>query len=202
MTHGMIEERLRSSPVLPENRRVLSMIPPHASWGFLIALKLLRSGGTFCFAPFPDQCLNVCDSLGVEYICASVAQAATLVEEQRKAPRDLARLNNILVGGSLVAPGLIDNLRRYICRNVIITYGASEGGQVASAPQSLIAQTPGAVGYLHPGSRVEIVDEQDRPSSCRQKRHRPNKGRRSRNELPERQHRSRWRVSRRLVLPW
>jgi len=36
-------------------------------------------------------------------------------------------------------------------------------GTVASAPAHLIADTPGAVGYVTPGVLIEVVDESDNP---------------------------------------
>lgn len=162
ITHGMAEGRLRTASLQPESRKVLSMVAPQASWGYLNALKVLRAGGTYCLAPFPDQCLDLCDSFGVEVICASVAQIATLVGEQRKKQRELFSLKYILLGGSIVAPGLIADVQRLICKDVCIGYGASEVGQIAAAPVSLLQNNQGAVGYLYPGAEVEIVDENNR----------------------------------------
>ena len=158
LTHRMVEARLRTACLQPESRRVLSMVAPKASWGYLNALKVLRAGGTYCLAPFPDQCLELCDAFGVEVICASVAQIASLVGEQRKKQRELPLLRSILLGGSIVAPGLISDVQRVICKNVSIGYGASEVGQIAAAPVSLLQHNPGAVGFIYPGAKVEIVD--------------------------------------------
>ncbi len=163
LTHGNFEARLRAATLHPDSGRTLSMLPPSSSWGYLIALKVLRSGGTFCFAPFPDDCLSLCDSFQIDAICASVAQAATLVEEQKKLPRELCSVQRIFIGGSLASPSLMSDIQRHVCRNIDVGYGATETGQSASGPLSSLGDLPDAVGYLHPGARVEIVDENDRP---------------------------------------
>jgi long-chain acyl-CoA synthetase len=164
----MMEDRLRAAPWLPEGKRTLLMLTAQASWGYLVALKTLRSGGTICFAPFPDQCVELCDNFGVEYICASVTQAATLVEEQKKRLRDLQSVAYLQLSGSVVAPALVDELRRFVCRNVVIAYGATESGQVTSALHGAIVDVAGAVGYVHPGVEIEIVDDNDRVLSAGQ----------------------------------
>ncbi len=163
LTHGNFEARLRAAALHPDSARTLCMLPPASSWGYLIALKALRSGGTFCFALFPDDALTLCESFRVEAICASVAQAATLVEEQKKLPRELTSLARIFIGGSLAAPALLRDIQLHVCRNIAVGYGATETGQSASATVSALGQATGAVGFLHPGMRVEIVDDQDRP---------------------------------------
>ena len=38
-----------------------------------------------------------------------------------------------------------------MCSNLVCSYGSTEVGTVASAPAHLIADTPGAVGYVTPG---------------------------------------------------
>lgn len=163
ITQGMMEARLRSSPFLPERRRTLCLLTPTASWGFLIVLKTLRTGGTFCFAPFPDDALALCESFRVEFVCVSVAQAASLVFEQRKLARELQSVDEMLIGGSTLAPAFIADVQRHVCRSIVIGYGATEAGQVASAPLHVLDDTPGAVGCLHPGIDLQIVDDKDRP---------------------------------------
>jgi acyl-CoA synthetase (AMP-forming)/AMP-acid ligase II len=47
--------------------------------------------------------------------------------------------------------------------NVVACYGSAEASLVANAPAQAIRGIAGAVGYVTPGMRVEIVDDSDRP---------------------------------------
>lgn len=163
LTHGNFEARLKAATLHPDSGRNLVLVHPASSWGYLLVLKTLRSGGSFCFAPFPDDALDLCDMVAAETICASVAQAATLLDEQIKRPRELRSVKRLFIGGSLVSDDLLQRLQKHVCRNIGIGYGASETGQAASAPVDSLAGIPGAVGFLHPGVRLQIVDESDRP---------------------------------------
>ena len=163
LTHGNFEARLKAATLHPDSGRNLVLVHPASSWGYSLALKTLRSGGAFCFAPFPDDALDLCDMVEADTICASVAQAATLLDEQIKRPRELRSVKRLFIGGSLVSDDLLQMLQKHVCRNVGIGYGASESGQAASAPVDALAGVSGAVGFLHPGVRLQIVDESDRP---------------------------------------
>jgi acyl-CoA synthetase (AMP-forming)/AMP-acid ligase II len=162
LTHANFEARLRAAASHPDSKRTLSMLPPSSSWGYLILLKLLRSGGAFCFAPFPNQALDLCESSTVNVICASVGQAATLLDEQRAAARELRSVEHLFIGGSTASQTLLEGLRKHVCRSISVGYGATETGQAASGPLGLFEQVPGAAGFKHPNVTIEIVDDQDR----------------------------------------
>ena len=55
----------------------------------------------------------------------------------------------------------IDRIRNHLCRNVVIAYSSTEAGTVATAPYDMIADIPGAVGFVIPGGRGQIVDATD-----------------------------------------
>ncbi len=165
VTQGVMDFRVKSWLLFPEARRMISMLPVKTSWGLLAMLRTLRSGGSFGFAPFPEQVLDLCESAGVQFILASVAQAATLVEAQQKRRRELPSLEKIFVGGSSIAPQLASELRKRVCKEVYMCYGASEAGQIAGGPLSSFEETQGCVGYINPGTQIQIVDPEDR-STC------------------------------------
>ena len=65
----------------------------------------------------------------------------------------------IFSGGDVLSKSLVDRVRSRICSNVIIGYGPTEASLTASAPVQLIEEVQGAVGFVTPGTVVEIVDE-------------------------------------------
>lgn len=162
LTQGVMDFRVTSWLLFPESRRMISMLPVKTSWGLLAMLRTLCSGGAYGFAPFPDQVLDLCESAGVEFILASAAQAATLVEAQQKKRLELPSLEKIFVGGSSIAPQLATQLRKRVCKEVYMCYGASEAGQIAGGPLSSFEDAPGCVGHINPGAQIQIVDPEDR----------------------------------------
>ena len=163
LTHENFEARIRAAVSHPDSQRTICMLSPSSSWGYLILLKTLRSGGTFCVAPFPNQILDLCETTQAEVICASVAQAASLIEEQKTCARELRNVKHLFIGGSPSSLPLIDDLKMLVCRNISVGYGATETGQSASGPLAAFEGITGAAGFLHPGYNVEIVDDEDNP---------------------------------------
>jgi acyl-coenzyme A synthetase/AMP-(fatty) acid ligase len=53
--------------------------------------------------------------------------------------------------------------RARLCRNVTALYGATETGLIAFANYDAIADVASAVGFVIPGTRLEIVDDDHKP---------------------------------------
>jgi long-subunit acyl-CoA synthetase (AMP-forming) len=49
-----------------------------------------------------------------------------------------------------------------MCPNLISVYGAPEVGAIATADARMTTSVPGAVGYVLPDARVQIVDQSDK----------------------------------------
>src|SRR5205807_1570581 len=71
-------------------------------------------------------------------------------------------LDVIVSTGSLLSRSLSERVRSRLGQDLISNYGSTEMSTVATAPAHLIAEIPGAVGYVTPGVRVEIVDASGR----------------------------------------
>ncbi len=162
ITAACMEQRLSRVTINPTGQRTLTMLHLSTAWGFLIMLRTLRTGGTYCFAPLAQDVLNLCGYAGVQELWVSPGQLAELIEVQAEKERFLT-LESVTVGGSSMPPKLLAEAYRRLCKNIVLTYGATETGPVASAPASLLQETPGAVGKVFPWVDVEIVDDEDNP---------------------------------------
>jgi long-subunit acyl-CoA synthetase (AMP-forming) len=60
--------------------------------------------------------------------------------------------------GGVVSRSLSDHIRARMTPNFVCSYDVTEIGTVATAPAAMIADRPGAVGYVAPGVTVEVVD--------------------------------------------
>jgi acyl-CoA synthetase (AMP-forming)/AMP-acid ligase II len=163
LSYRNLELRLSRVTINAPGMRTLSMLGLTTAWGFLIMLRTLRTGGIYCMAPLPDDILDLAMLIGIRDIWCSSAQFASLVRAQGIRPRSLPLLENVTVGGSSVSPLMVAEATRILCRNIIMTYGATETGPVASAPAERIPGLTGAVGFTFPWIDIEIVDDEDRP---------------------------------------
>ena len=127
--------------------------------GFMQAYEILNAGKTICFAPPGPPMLWLANTYDVDLIIASQQQALALADLQEKFTHySLAALKTINLCGPMLFGDGIRRIKRNLCRNVILTYSTAEVGIVAVASHDMIANLPGAVGYVMPGVDVEIVD--------------------------------------------
>ena len=78
-------------------------------------------------------------------------------------PNVACGLDHIITQGAAMPRALSQHVRARMCANLSSTYGATETGGITIGPAHVIAETPGAAGYVTPGAEVEIVDENDAP---------------------------------------
>jgi len=129
------------------------------SWALSRAYEALHAGRTLCLAEAGLSTLWMADTYEVDTMLVSPQQALELVDLQEKATRfPLRALKSVQIGAAAISRDGVRRIRQNLCRNVIVIYGTSEAGVVAVAPFEMIADRPGAVGYILPGVDVEIVD--------------------------------------------
>ena len=139
--------------------RVLLLTGLNGSMGFSGAYEALYAGKTLCFAPMGQPMLWLANTYDIDLIVASPQQALGLAELQEKVTHyPLAALKTIRIGGSVLSPGGFQRIKNHLCRNVVLTYGSTEAGTAATAPHDMIAHIPNAVGFITPGTEIEIVD--------------------------------------------
>ena len=133
------------------------------SWGLSRAYEALHAGRTVCFAPQVAAILWLMNTYDIDTILVSPQQALELAELQEKtAYFALSSLKTVQIGASTISRASILRVQKALCRNVIMFYGSTEAGVAALAPYDMIADVPGAVGFVMPGVDVEIVDATDR----------------------------------------
>jgi acyl-coenzyme A synthetase/AMP-(fatty) acid ligase len=133
------------------------------SWGLSRAYEALHAGRTVCLASPGAPALWMINTYGVDTILASPLQALELAEIQEKVTHfPLSALKSFQIGASSINRTSVLRVKKYLCRNVIMIYGSTEAGVIAVAPYDMIAEVPGAVGYIAAGVDVEIVDAADR----------------------------------------
>jgi acyl-coenzyme A synthetase/AMP-(fatty) acid ligase len=145
------------------HQKILIMPGLVSTFGFNRACEALNAGKTACFAPTAEAALPLIEIFHIELVVASAMQALALMELKKKKPvHQLNSLKAILIGGGRITAERIADIRAMLCRNCISQYGSTEGGVVALAPFESIAAIPGAVGFVLPWAKVEIVDEDGR----------------------------------------
>ena len=58
-----------------------------------------------------------------------------------------------------MSPDAARQIKTNLCRNIIVMYSSTEAELTATAPYDMIADVPGAVGFLSPEVEVEVVDD-------------------------------------------
>jgi acyl-coenzyme A synthetase/AMP-(fatty) acid ligase len=142
--------------------RVLIIPGLSSTFGFNNALEILYAGKTLCYANQGQPMLYLANAYDIDMIIASPQQAFALAEVQEKITHfRLPALKGLRIGGGLISRQGAEKLKLNLCRNIIMAYGTTEAGSIARAPYDMIADIPGAVGFVLPEARVEIVDVAD-----------------------------------------
>jgi acyl-coenzyme A synthetase/AMP-(fatty) acid ligase len=134
-----------------------------SGFGFRSSCMAFMQGRTACYANSPAAVFALLSNFRAELIIASTQQAADIVNYDDRSPGPLDSLQAIWVGGALLHPELLAQLRAKLCRRVISAYASTEGSIAAFAPDMYaVEHIPGAVGYVAPWAQFEIVDSEDR----------------------------------------
>jgi long-chain acyl-CoA synthetase len=130
--------------------RILSMLGFSTS-AFMVPLTAVAWGGLACFAASPEEILHTIRLFGVTQLFVANMQLQGLIDAQAGGYEPCPSLRMINVSGSRIPSGLLMRTRAQLCNNVIISYGSTECG--------LVATVETAAGYAMPWARVEAVDE-------------------------------------------
>jgi 2,3-dihydroxybenzoate-AMP ligase len=145
-------------------RRTLVVAGVNTPLGFGHALASLYVGKTACFAADSDVRLRLIGMFNIEAINCSAQQASELVNHVKKNGNyQLESLRQLWIDRGHVGPDLIREVREHLSRDVVVSHSFDEVGRIAYANYKRIADIPGAVGFVAPNVRVEIVDENDIP---------------------------------------
>ena len=128
--------------------------------GFRHLLYMLMKGGTIFF--YGDDAVSTLQSFDLYKVQAMIASTYALGEYLKffESHGDFhCHFDYISAGGAIVSKAMSERIRARMGTNLVITYGSTEAGSVASAQAHLIADVPRAVGYVAPWMNVEIVDD-------------------------------------------
>jgi len=127
---------------------------------YMTLFYMLSRGGTVAFrGSNPGETLQAFLNFGIDAIVGSPLTLAELVEMQSRMPQLFAPFRAIVSIGSILTPTLADRVRACLGTNLISAYGSTEAGVVATAPAGMIARREGAVGYITPDVRIDVLDD-------------------------------------------
>ena len=109
----------------------------------------------------PADIVRLADQYSVRSLKGSAAQVAGVVAELEAQGRTLPKIETVIVGGTVMPPGLADRMRRAAdgCQ-ILGNYGSTEAGTITARLYS--SDDPYDAGHVVPGSELQIVDEDDR----------------------------------------
>jgi acyl-CoA synthetase (AMP-forming)/AMP-acid ligase II len=149
---------------LARSSRVYLNIALGSARGYYSLAYVLGRGGTLFFrgASLEDT-LRSFAIFRVDTMMATPTTLARLLDACERFPDIDVHFDTIITGGSQLPKPLMERVWPKLCRNLVTIYGATETALAATAPAPRIADIPGAVGYVAPGVRIEIVDAADNP---------------------------------------
>lgn len=150
---------------LPTCSRLLCDVTLATSLGYTIFIATVIRGGAFFVRG--NNAENTLRALGFYNVNAFVVAPGSLPELLAEYDKHQCQhtFDVILTGGNILSSRLAEHVGSRMGSNVVAAYGSAETSLVATAPAQAIRGIVGAVGYVTPGMRVEIVDDSDRPAS-------------------------------------
>jgi acyl-coenzyme A synthetase/AMP-(fatty) acid ligase len=150
--------------VLPDCSRVFMDMGFATGLAYSFLLWTLSRGGTlFIRSESAIRSLEAILAYQVPALVAAPKSLSEIAEASERVPGFHGNFDFILTGGSVVTKALSEHVRARLGSNLVISYGATETGVVASAPAHLIARIEGAVGFVAPGVDVDAVDASGEP---------------------------------------
>jgi acyl-CoA synthetase (AMP-forming)/AMP-acid ligase II len=164
ISHRLLADRIaRHTTVfgarVADCRRIYSDMPITTSLGFQFLLATLWRGGTY-FLPGDsfESTLTAIEQYRTQCVLAPPSGLELLLKWFEVTPTYQSNIQVVISGGDLLSQALSHRARVRMCSHLVSAYGSTEASITASAPAHEIDRMPGAVGYLTPGVRAQIVD--------------------------------------------
>jgi acyl-coenzyme A synthetase/AMP-(fatty) acid ligase len=154
----------------PALSRVYMGLGLASSLGYYFLPYILGRGGTLFFRGTSlENALRMFEVFRVEAMLASPASLAQLLTACDQNPSSEIHFEMIVSSGGVLPRALVERARPRLCSLLVSAYGATETAISAAAPAHRIAHIDGAVGYVAPGVKMQIVDDKDRqlPANAR-----------------------------------
>jgi acyl-coenzyme A synthetase/AMP-(fatty) acid ligase len=131
--------------------------------GLRYLLALLGRGATIYFlGAEPGDILQILILHKVQGMATSPYGLAEFMKFYEADPAFDVGFDHIICQGAMLTRELSLRARARLCSNLYIGYGSTETSAVTFGPATLTDTIRGAVGYVLPGMRVEIVDRDGR----------------------------------------
>ena len=125
----------------------------------------LSRGGMYCF---PDSSVESTarkiSFYNVQFLSAAATTLGTILAVSHPDRKGFASLELIRTFGSHLSSKLAEKVRDTMCNRIITEYGAAETGTIAAAWAEMLDLDNGEVGFVIPGTKVDIVDAETRTS--------------------------------------
>ena len=145
---------------LPHCDRLYCNMPISTSLGFQFLIYSLLRGGTIVFPGERfDATLLAIEEYKVQCLIASPAALEAFVQGFNTIRVYQSNLELIVCCGKMRSPELLDDARLRICSHLVSAYDVTEVGTVAAASAHELAGYRDAVGFVTPGTTVQIVDQ-------------------------------------------
>ncbi len=148
--------------------RVLVFLDVAMVYAMHRVLRILSGGAAVVLPsnPAPQEFARCVDQYGVTQALTVNSLAVSLLAalQAQAGPPGLRfpGLQCLVVGGEPLAVALREALTERVCSALVLTYGTSECGPIATADGDFLATHPRATGRLLPGTEVQVLDAQGR----------------------------------------
>jgi acyl-coenzyme A synthetase/AMP-(fatty) acid ligase len=129
---------------------------------FRYLIFMLSRGGTiYYFGASSESTIQAFDLYDIQTMITTPSGLSDYVKFYESQTAFRCNLENIVSSGGLLPRSLSERALGRMCAHLYSSYGATETGTIALAPAQMLADIPGAVGFVTPGACVEIVDDAD-----------------------------------------
>ncbi len=150
----------RPEPPAPNGLRFLQTVELRYTYGLRVCLSVLMVGGEVVLTG-PDASIRNLASLLIKHRITRLAttpfHALGLAKWFASHASKPAHLEQVATSGSIATRFTHEEVRRYLCANLVNYYGTNEVGGIATADPALLAKHPDSVGVPAPGVEVNIV---------------------------------------------
>ena len=148
-------------PLKPEDRAIMAL-PLFHSFGNMIALLILRVGGTLILLPQfqPKAILSTIDKHQATILPLVPTIYSFLVQLVARGDYDVSSLRYCISGGAALPHAMLDKVEDMMKVTVLEGYGLTETSPVIAVNTIKGGSVVGSVGPVLPGVELKIVDEQ------------------------------------------
>lgn len=148
----------------PKDRAIMAL-PLFHSFGNIISLVFLRSGGTVILLPqfHPKTILTTIAELQATVLPLVPTIYSFLVQLAEQGSYDTSSLNYCLSGGAALPHALLKKVESVLGTTILEGYGLTEASPVVAVNTMVDGSVPGSVGPPLPNVTVKIVDDGGNP---------------------------------------